>query len=210
MRKVTSGLLALTLIACSGGDSTQSTEPDPEPTYTISGTVVDSIADEPVRGATVRIGSRQDQTDGLGDYSISGLTSGSWTMKIEAIEYETYERQIQVSGTATENALIIREPPYLVSFSISGDFTFATAVDLQGASTMDTEAVAVYTGPGVNWVQGSTDVVQEDDLTLRYVFPQDDVIDGTQITEISVQLQDLDGHEVWFDCTPEWSCEEAS
>lgn len=202
-------LAALFLTACgSASDQGAPQEPDPEPTYTISGTVVDSIADEPVRGATVQIGSRQDETDGLGDYSISRITAGSWTMTVVAADYENYERQVQVSGAATENALLIREPPYLVRLTISDNFTFATAVDLQGAPTMETEAVAVYTGPGVNWVQGSTDVVQEDDLTFRYVFPQDDEISGTQVTEISVQLKDLDGHEAWFDCIPAWTCTE--
>ena len=69
-------LLTLAVSACSGagssaGPSSPTPTGAPDPTFTVSGTVVGGSA--PVEGVLVRVAGRSGTTDGNGFYSLSGV-----------------------------------------------------------------------------------------------------------------------------------------
>lgn len=99
MRRITLAVIVAGALGCSGGGSSTPT-PAP-PTYTVSGRVT-TTGGAPASGVTVSlpgaIGTAT--TDAFGDYSFSGLASGTYTVTPSKAGYEFAppSRSVPVSG----------------------------------------------------------------------------------------------------------------
>lgn len=92
---VVSLLLALAASACS--DDSRPTEPAPVGAV-VAGTVSSSATGRRVAGAEVRIGSRADTTDALGQFELRGIPVGTATLRCTAPGFADFEIRIAVSA----------------------------------------------------------------------------------------------------------------
>jgi len=74
-----------------------------EPTYRVSGYVVDANTGAPIWGAVVSIGSYTDTTDYNGHYSIDGIKEGTYTVTVEADGYQTSSKTVTVNHNIEVN-----------------------------------------------------------------------------------------------------------
>jgi iron complex outermembrane receptor protein len=72
-----------------------------EPTGTIRGHVTDESSQQPLRGATVRVGSRNTQTRADGGYLLPGVPAGTDTLRVTMIGYAPAARSVTVAGGDT-------------------------------------------------------------------------------------------------------------
>src|SRR5882762_9553883 len=72
-----------------------------EPTGTIRGRVTDEASQLPLRGATVRVGSRITQTRGDGGYLLTEVPAGTDTLRVTMIGYAPVARPVTVVGGET-------------------------------------------------------------------------------------------------------------
>jgi iron complex outermembrane receptor protein len=68
-----------------------------EPTSTIRGRVTDEASQEPLRGATVRVGSQSTQTRADGGYLLTEIPPGTDTLRVSMIGYAPVARSITAS-----------------------------------------------------------------------------------------------------------------
>jgi alpha-amylase len=102
-----------------------------EDTYSISGTVVDDTG-APFSGVTVSAGSKQASTDASGNYTISGLVDGQYTVNpsLPGVIFIPESRQVTISGSNVGD--IDFEEEYIQLYTISG-----TVIDKDGARLAD-------------------------------------------------------------------------
>jgi hypothetical protein len=104
--------------------------------FTVTGTITDSITSDPLSGASVQLkqsGSNVGSpvtTDGDGEYSISGVIGGTYTIGVTKAAYNPGESgPFTVPGTLTQD-LGLTKTSYSISGTISGD----DSGDMSGAS----------------------------------------------------------------------------
>lgn len=100
-------LLSLLIPACAFGQAS---------TSRVIGTVTDSTG-APVIYAFVVLkpGGKGATTDLKGNFTISGVTSGSYQMDVSAVGYETYTNTIDVSGGIQQIAVSLKRVPMLLN-----------------------------------------------------------------------------------------------
>ena len=85
-------------------------------TFTLSGSVVDSIAHSPLPGATVvlsSVSSGQQQattTNAFGEFKLGKLESGGYQVRITYVGYKTYEQWVMLRGADRDLGTIILAP----------------------------------------------------------------------------------------------------
>jgi hypothetical protein len=67
------------------------------------GIVTDADTQRPLPKVEIVVGVDSTETGGDGDYSVSGLSSGSYTITATKDNYEAYSAQIDVSGIIVHN-----------------------------------------------------------------------------------------------------------
>lgn len=65
---------------------------------TLSGVAIDAANQQPVSGATVSVSmvNKETQTGKQGEFSFEALDSGSYELKVEHSDYETYTKSIEI------------------------------------------------------------------------------------------------------------------
>ncbi len=69
-----------------------------EPTGTIRGRITDDVSQQPIRGATVTVGSRGMQTGADGRYLLTEIPVGTDTLRVKMIGYAPVIRAVTVAG----------------------------------------------------------------------------------------------------------------
>jgi len=137
------GLLGL--LACGG-----STEP--RSTLTVSGVVLDSLANRPLKGVRLYFGSDSTVTDSTGVFSFTAA-AGDISVRFEDhISYESLERTLTVHQDTSVVLKVRRTLPYLTAYSLDASGILrATIIDPQGAETIERgfETWVVYEDPDV-------------------------------------------------------------
>nr|WP_207428569.1 TonB-dependent receptor [Pedobacter sp. SYSU D00535] len=64
----------------------------------ISGTVTDKTNNQPLPGATVRVGDRSAQTNEQGSFTLTNLNRGAHTLVVTYLGYGAYSRPVQLDG----------------------------------------------------------------------------------------------------------------
>ena len=77
--------------------------PSPAPTFTLSGLVSEDAGSKAVAGVAIQIvngsnAGKSTSTDGNGNYSLAGLSGGSFTVRASANSYDTTEQAVTVAG----------------------------------------------------------------------------------------------------------------
>lgn len=92
------GLLALFLALLGSAPTVQA-----QATGTVTGRVIDGVSDEPIPGASVRLGdsTRGAATDIDGQYTITSVAPGAYRLTVSFIGYRTYQTDIQVTAGQT-------------------------------------------------------------------------------------------------------------
>ena len=120
------------------------------PVGTISGTVTDSITGDPMKGAMVTDGTRADATDAGGNYSLTDVPEGLYTVTASFAEYIPKS----FVDNVTENSTLVLDFPLVVipTGTISGTVTDNTTGDpiegvivSNGIRTDTTDAGGNYT-----------------------------------------------------------------
>ncbi len=97
-------LIALTVVFMIAGCSGSSDSGGSGSAVTLSGTVIDAASQSPVNSATVTMDSKTATTTEDGTYTLSNLSSGTFTLTVTASGYENYEASITlVEGTNKKN-----------------------------------------------------------------------------------------------------------
>ncbi len=113
---------------------------------TIQGTVVDADTNEPLPGVNVALAESQQgaATSVDGEYEISGVAPGSYTLRATFVGYETYEQQVDVGAGETATVNIDLQPSALeldeVAVTALG---FRTERDQLGASQSNVSGDAI-------------------------------------------------------------------
>jgi parallel beta-helix repeat protein len=111
-------------------------------TGTISGTVIDNNSD-PIQGATVSDGTRSDDTDSTGNYTIENVPTGTYTITVTADGYEDESQ----SGVVVNEAQTTT-----VNFQLTEseqDTTQPSAItDLSTVNPTQTSITLTWTAPG--------------------------------------------------------------
>lgn len=135
------------------------------PPATLSGRVTQQGTSDPIAGATLTYIGGSATTDGNGDYSISGLESGSRTVAVTATGYQSADHTIELppNGSATLNMELTPKPTYIAG-ELRDSLTNAPIVGAGvsysgGAGTATTDALGRYqidnTPPGTHTVTAS-------------------------------------------------------
>lgn len=159
-------------IACAGGTQ-------PEATYSIQGTVIDSVAAKVVSGLGVSLGGKSATTDFAGSYQISGISRGDQTLTVSDPKFESYAKTLSISTALVANVALRRKAPFLKDFTSAnnGSVLAATIIDLQGRDTFaPSQSTVFFSGPGF------------DNLTTLFVATI------TTIDAYSVRVQVNTGH----------------
>ena len=119
-------------------------------TTSLTGTVTDSATAAAISGATVKLGDTETTTDSSGNYTLSGLSAGTYTLTVSKTGYTTYQASITiVEGTNTQNITLTAETSQtgtLTGTVKSGDAEVESVlVSLQNIGTYTTAADGVYT-----------------------------------------------------------------
>jgi len=97
--------------------------PDPRPTFTLSGSVIDIATRRPIAGATVVTTSGSTPTDQSGNYSIR-LLQGTYIINVVATGYVVEMVTIDLRGDTThQSALAIRTPDSPTTSDLSGTWS---------------------------------------------------------------------------------------
>jgi hypothetical protein len=97
------------------GRTTPAPTPTPAPatTFTLTGTVTDGTSHGILPNITVQISSgtnvgKSAVTDGSGNYTLSGLTAGTFTVSVGATSYQTTTQQVTLTGNARVDLVLQR------------------------------------------------------------------------------------------------------
>ncbi len=103
--------------------------------HAISGTVTDAVTGKPIPGATVSIFSGSTfityaVTDSLGEYVVNGLANGTYTAEASAVNYNTVDASVTISGSDVVQNFALRpiplNPTNLTGTSIKNKFLTQT------------------------------------------------------------------------------------
>ena len=131
---------------------------------TLTGQVTDAETGEPLIGATVYIESinRGTQSDVDGNYTISGIDAGTYTVSYRYVGYVTVNEVVEISsGTVTRNVELNVDVVGLDEFVVSGyavqqkrevtgSISTVSSEDLQNVSFQSTEGLLQGRAAGVN------------------------------------------------------------
>lgn len=131
---------------------------------TLTGQITDAETGEPLIGATVYIESinRGTQSDVDGNYTVSGIDAGTYTVSYRYVGYETLNEVVEIgSGTVTRNVELSVDVVGLDEFVVSGyavqqkrEVTGAISTvssdDLENVSLQNTESLLQGRAAGVN------------------------------------------------------------
>lgn len=85
-------------LSCSKDDN--SVEPEPNTVY---GVVVDDEIGKPLPKVNISVGGLTTRTNGAGNYTITGLSKGTFTITATIGGYEDYTGQVTVDGRTMHN-----------------------------------------------------------------------------------------------------------
>lgn len=131
---------------------------------TLTGQVTDAETGEPLIGATVYIESinRGTQSDVDGNYTISGIDAGTYTVSYRYVGYVTVNEVVEIgSGTVTRNVELSVDVVGLDEFVVSGyavqqkrevtgSISTVSSQDLENVSLQNTESLLQGRAAGVN------------------------------------------------------------
>jgi hypothetical protein len=200
------------LVGCSGDASP--TEPGPGPaspppsappppisTFSVRGTVVDSLTTLGVEGATVQIADLRTTSDFAGFYQLDGVSEGTHALHVISTVHMPFSADLSVRSNTIRNVRLWRLTPFLESLTVDDFRTTATWIDLDG--DFPSQSWARVTGTGSVIVFGSSSSQQVTPTARSYFFPS-----VTGAGKIEVELIDLAGHRGLFTCLPAWICVE--
>ena len=98
---------------------------------TLQGTVTDSATSSPIGGATVTAGSSSTTTDGSGQYSLSSLAAGTYTVTASAQGYTTGNAFVTVNANST----IVQNFALAASAAAGTSLAVASASGAYGGTT---------------------------------------------------------------------------
>jgi hypothetical protein len=144
------------------GSATSSPSPTPTPTpttYSLSGTVTDSITASGISGVTITIADgpnirRSTTTDGAGNYSLTALQQSGFTVTVSASSYAPQSRGVTLSSDQTLSFRLSRPPT--PTFTLTGQVTDATTsapisgavVSINGRYRTNTDSSGNYSVAG--------------------------------------------------------------
>jgi TonB-dependent SusC/RagA subfamily outer membrane receptor len=131
---------------------------------TLTGQVTDAETGEPLIGATVYIESinRGTQSDVDGNYTITGIDAGTYTVSYRYVGYVTVNEVVEIgSGTVTRNVELSVDVVGLDEFVVSGyavqqkrevtgSISTVSSQDLENVSLQNTESLLQGRAAGVN------------------------------------------------------------
>ncbi|MBD3616391.1 MAG: TonB-dependent receptor [Gracilimonas sp.] len=131
---------------------------------TLTGQITDAETGDPLIGATVYIESinRGTQSDLDGNYTISGIDAGTYTVSFRYVGYVTVNEVVQIgSGTVTRNVELSVDVVGLDEFVVSGyavqqkrevtgSITTVSSQELENVSLQNTESLLQGRAAGVN------------------------------------------------------------
>ena len=140
------------LIGCSSDDNgSESNE-----TVSLKGTVRDSATGTVISGATVKIDNAETTTDSDGNYTLSGITVGTYTITVSKNGYQDYQASITiVEGTNTKNITLTAETTQ--TGTLTGTVKYGDSpvegvlIQLQGVGDYTAAADGVYTFSQVSY-----------------------------------------------------------
>jgi len=111
MRLIVIALALIMFVGCSGSSGPMS--PSATGNLTLSGTVTG--AGTPVSGATVLIldganANRSTTSNAAGQFQITGLQSGGFTISVSAVDYATSTQPISLTGNAVVSVALVKLP----------------------------------------------------------------------------------------------------
>ena len=176
--------------------------PPPSTTFSVAGTVMDSLTTFGVEGATVQIADSSTTSDIAGFYEINGVSAGTHTLEVISTAHQPFSAVLSVQSDTVCSVRILRLAPYLESL-IVGDLsgTKATWIDLDG--DFPSASWARFTGSGSVQEFFSSGWQEITPTARRYSFPRIE-----RAGKIEVELIDLAGHRGFFTCYPAWICME--
>lgn len=158
----------LLALACSDGSG-------PSRLVTVSGILLDSLANRPVDSVQFYFGTDSMTTDVGGMFAFT-VPRGSILVKYTDFgRYETFERGLVLERDTSVVLRVRRTLPYLRGFSVSPSGVLqGTVVDLQGAQTVDrgNPTWVVYQDPGIGQssaIHGNQWTWQQDDALSWHV-----------------------------------------
>jgi hypothetical protein len=88
-----------------GNTTTKNFALTPIPTGSVSGTVIDGYTNQPIAAATVSFSGGNTATDANGNYTLSGIPTGTQTITAGAANYQSQSKSVSIlqSSTATAN-----------------------------------------------------------------------------------------------------------
>lgn len=140
-------------------------QPSPAAFSTVGGTVVTVPGRLPIAGATVRLGTILATTDGNGRYEFREVATGSTTLNVEAVGFETHARNVTVRGPTSSFDIIL---PHLELIE-AGDFS-------------------LYVPRNVTAVRGILVALGGPDTRA---FTSEDIVFGAPVAEVEASLQTL-------------------
>lgn len=175
-------------------------QPDPG---TIAGTVTDAVTTNPILGATVRVYSGQTlegtaTTDVNGDYSITGLAPGVYTVEASATDYQSASQGASVVSNVTTTVDFALDPdPGAIEGTITDAVSLApiagaTVTVLQGVTVVGsalTDANGDYSISGL--APGSYLVVAT--ATNYQTGFSGGIVTSNTITQVDIALSPLPG-----------------
>jgi uncharacterized membrane protein len=114
LNKAIMTLAALTFSAFALIAANQTEVNDPVEQLELSGMVMDAFSGEGIPGATVTVEENGSSatTDDFGEFTISDLEAGSYTLKVEAEGYEDGEESVDLEEDGDNRVEIELEPEY--------------------------------------------------------------------------------------------------
>lgn len=170
----------------------------------VSGRVVNSETSEPVSNATVKLGSKQTETDENGNFSIPDAPTGRQTLRVEHPQFLTFNETLLINGDPLVVFLFAPGSLPSLPFTISGKVTLQGTTNHSGVrveARRKTDGVvvdvttttiegnyALWVPPGTYLVRASIEgfVSAEREVTVRK---------GVAVTNVDFTLARLEGSQ---------------
>lgn len=211
-------VLGLVCLAC-GGEPSQPPAPPPS-SYTITGTVADSVTSATIYNMPVILGGSVALTDPWGAYVFRGVRGGTHEVRVTSPEHRPFCAQLAVSADREYHIRLLRLAPAVTGIQVdhTRDRTYITWVDLDGdfpdaAPYLYCDAIGEH---GEQLFGGADSAIARDDIdvtTRRYAFPCGESHYESRLpNRIQPFMEDRGGHWVKFECRPmpEWRCWETA
>ena len=205
------GLVTLAAACLGGGEgpTTENTVRPTVPSYTVVGTLFDSLAalrsSGLVANAPLRINGRPAITDSAGGFVVADVDSGNAVVSVEHPSYEPLTLQILIDGNQQVAVGLRRYAPIITSFVVYADSAVTTVVDLQGRKTIDrwsgSNATLDGTGGTVTLIGSQMRWLPVDDFTWTIVF------DVRGIQNVDWDLHDVAGFRFSVRCQAPDQCD---